>query len=153
MKKKTFIIVITVYAFLGCVALRIKNQGRKEQESPFQLAVEAEELLVSSKKGFHSVEIYEREKQLIINAQSEAAFFDGAQFVVETAGEVKEEDIEIIWTALGGKTKLSDDNSFIYAEIRVYEDNKLIFNEKINFVQKAFDIMQELENEEMRPMQ
>ena len=90
---------------------------------------------------------------IVINAQSEAAFFDGAQFVVETAGEVKEEDIEIIWTALGGKTKVSDDNSFIYAEIRVYEDNKLIFNEKINFVQKAFDIMQELENEEMRPMQ
>ena len=69
------------------------------------------------------------------------------------AFEGVEEDIEIIWTALGGKTKVSDDNSFIYAEIRVYEDNKLIFNEKINFVQKAFDIMQELENEEMRPMQ
>lgn len=150
MKKKKVIFVITTYVFLACVAFRIKNWGRKEQESPFQLAVEAEELLVSSKKGFHSVEIYEQEKQLIINAQSEADFFDGAQFVVETAGEVKQEDIEIIWTALGGKTKVSEDNAFIYAEIRVYEDNKLIFNEKINFVQKAFDIMQELGNEEMR---
>ena len=38
---------------------------------------EPEELFISSEEGYNSIEIYKQENKLVINAQSEAAFFDG----------------------------------------------------------------------------
>ena len=143
MKKKEILIVIMLLVFIGCVVFLSRN-NRDSKEDSNQLPLVSGELLVSSKEGYNSVEIYKQENKLVINAQSDAAFFDGVQYSVETQGEINPEDIEIVWTTLGGGTERIEDNDFIIAEIKITENNDLIYDSKINFAKKAFDAVEDV---------
>ena len=81
---------------------------------------------------------------LVINAQSETAFFDGAQFTVETDGKITPEDIEITWMTIGSNTEQVEDNDRIIAEIKIYDNDELIFDKKINFAKKGFDAIEDV---------
>ena len=81
---------------------------------------------------------------LVINAQSETAFFDGAQFTVETDGKITPEDIEITWMTIGGNTEQAEDNDRIIAEIKIYDNDELICDTKINFAKKAIDAIEDV---------
>lgn len=129
--------------FIGCVVFLSRN-NRDSKEDSNQLPLVSGELLVSSKEGYNSVEIYKQENKLVINAQSDAAFFDGVQYSVETQGEINPEDIEIVWKTLGGGTERTEDNDFIIAEIKITENNDLIYDSKINFAKKAFDAVEDV---------
>ena len=59
-----------------------------EPEELFVVPVTRDELFISSEEGYNSIEIYKQENKLVINALSEAAFFDGVQFTVEIEGEI-----------------------------------------------------------------
>lgn len=139
MKKKGIILIIALLIFVGCVAF-LSRENKERSLLPF----DSGELLVSSKEGYNSVEIYKQENILIINAESEAAFFDATQFSVETQGDISSEDVEIIWTTLGGGTEKTEDNDLIIAEIKIYENGELIFDRKVNFAKKAFEAIEDL---------
>ena len=143
MKKKEILIVIMLLIFIGCVVFLSRN-NRDNKEDSNQLPLVSGELLVSSKEGYNSVEIYKQENKLVINAQSDAAFFDGVKYSVETQGEINPEDIEIVWTTLGGGAERTEDNDFIIAEIKITENNDLIYDSKINFAKKAFDAVEDV---------
>ena len=81
---------------------------------------------------------------MVINALSEAAFFDGVQFTVEIEGEITPEDIEIIWMTIGGNTEYVEGNDRIVAEIKISDNDELIFDTKINFAKKAFDALEDV---------
>lgn len=101
-------------------------------------------MLASSKEGYNSVVVYQLNNALIVSAESEAAFFDGVRYEVETHGNVNSDDIEIVWTTLGGSTEKTEDNDFIIAEIKISEDGELISDNKINFAKKAFDAIEDV---------
>ena len=143
MKKKEIIVIISLLIFWGCVAYLTRDNKKSGEDSVIQPIVGGE-LLVSSKGGYHSVEIYKQENMLVINAESKAAFFDGAQFTVETQGDISPEDVEIIWMTIGGGTEETEHNDFIIAEIKIHENGELIFETRINFAKKAFDAMGEV---------
>lgn len=149
MKKKEILIVIMLLVFIGCVVFLYRNNRDSKKDSN-QLPVVSGELLVSSKEGYNSVEIYKQENKIAINAQSDAAFFDGVQYSVETQGEINPEDIEIVWTTLGGGTERTEDNDFIIAEIKITENDALIYDSKINFAKKAFDAVEDVLQEQMK---
>ena len=142
MNKKEIIIIILLLVFWGCVAYLTRDNQESGEDSVLQSIVGGE-LLVSSQGGYHSVEIYKLENMLVINAESKAAFFDGAQFTVETQGDISPEDVEIIWMTIGGGTEETEDNNFIIAEIKIHENGELIFETRINFAKKAFDAIGE----------
>ena len=79
-----------------------------------------------------------------INAQSEAAFFDGVQFTVEIEGEIAQEDVEIIWMTIGGNTEYVEGNDRIIAEIKISDNDELICDTKINFAKKAIDAIEDV---------
>jgi hypothetical protein len=91
-----------------------------------------------------SIEIYKQENKLVINAQSEAAFFDGVQFTVEIEGEIAQEDVEIIWMTIGGNTEYVEGNDRIIAEIKISDNDELICDTKINFAKKAIDAIEDV---------
>ena len=105
---------------------------------------EPEELFISSEEGYNSIEIYKQENKLVINAQSEAAFFDGVQFTVEIEGEIAQEDVEIIWMTIGGNTEYVEGNDRIIAEIKISDNDELICDTKINFAKKAIDAIEDV---------
>ena len=53
------------------------EKNTDEPEKIFVITVNRDELFISSEEGYNSIEIYKQENKLVINAQSEAAFFDG----------------------------------------------------------------------------
>lgn len=145
MKKKSIIIVVAVIVYLGCVVFFNKNNiNIEEQIEPIQTVINNGELLVSSREGYNCVTIYKKENSLVIYAESDAGFFDGAQFTIETQGEVEMGDIEVIWTTIGGGTERTENNDLIIAEIKISEDDNLIFDTKVNFAKKAFDAIEDV---------
>ncbi|RGF42764.1 MULTISPECIES: hypothetical protein [unclassified Roseburia] len=62
------LVVVVVYLF---------EKNTDEPEKIFVIPVNRDELFISSEEGYNSIEIYKQENKLVINAQSEAAFFDG----------------------------------------------------------------------------
>lgn len=143
MKKKGIILVIVIFVFGGCILLFSKNNREGPDES-IPLPLVSGKLLVSSKEGYNSVEIYQMKKQLVINAESEAVFFDATQLMVETQGEISAENVEIVWTTIGGGTEKKDDNNLIIAEIKISENRYLIFDTKINFAKKGFEAIEDI---------
>lgn len=141
MKRKSIIIGVVAIALLCCAVFLFRN-NTGDSEGIVQVPVNNGELLTSSKEGYNSVEIYRQENQLVVNAESEAAFFDGVQFIVETEGEITPENVEIIWMTIGGNTEQTEDNDRIIAEIKIYDKDELIFDTKINFAKKAFDAVE-----------
>lgn len=143
MKRQKLIIGVVVLILLGCAAFLFRNDT-EESEEIFQIPVNNGELLTSSKEGYNSVKIYKQEKQLVVNAESEAAFFDGVQFTVETTGEITPENVEVIWMTIGGGTERTADNDRIIAEVKISDNGELICDTKINFAKKAFDALEDV---------
>lgn len=143
MKRKNVSILIITLIFLGCVMFLFRNHSEESKEI-LKDPVNNEELLTSSKEGYNFVKIYKQKNQLVVEAESEAAFFEGTRFVVETKGDIKPEDIEIIWMTIGGSTKRLEDNDRIIAEIKISDKNELICDTKINFMKKAFEAVEDV---------
>lgn len=143
MKRKSIIIGVAALTLLCCAMFLFRN-NIGESEGIAQVPVNNGELLIGSKEGYNSVEIYQQENQLLVNAESEAAFFDGVQFIVETEGEITSENVEIIWMTIGGDKEQAEDNDRIIAEIKICDNDELIFDTKINFAKKAFDAVEDV---------
>lgn len=143
MKRKNIIIGVVALVLLCCAVFLFRN-NIGEFEGIVQVPINNGELLTSSKEGYNSVEIYQQENQLVVNAESEAAFFDGVQFIVETEGEITSENVEIIWMTIGGNKEQTEDNDRIIAEIKICDNDELIFDTKINFAKKAFDAVEDV---------
>ena len=143
MNKKVIIITIVVLAILESVIFFYK-QNAENSKRYAQNSMDNEIVLTSSSEGYNSVVVYQLNNALIVSAESEAAFFDGVRYEVETQGNVDSSDIDIVWTTLGGSTEKTEDNDFIIAEIKISEDGELISDNKINFAKKAFDAIEDV---------
>ena len=143
MNKKVIIITIVVLAILESVIFFYK-QNAENSKKYTQNSIESEVVLASSKEGYNSVVVYQLNNALIVSAESEAAFFVVVRYEVETHGNVNSDDIEIVWTTLGGSTEKTEDNDFIIAEIKISEDGELISDNKINLEKKAFDAIEDV---------
>lgn len=126
------------------VASYLSEKNVDEPEELFVVPVTRDELFISSEEGYNSIEIYKQENKLVINAQSEAAFFDGVQFTVEIEREIAQEDVEIIWMTIGGNTEYVEGNDRIIAEIKISDNDELICDTKINFAKKAIDAIEDV---------
>lgn len=143
MNKKVIIITIVVLAILESVIFYIK-QNAENSKRYTQNSMDNEIVLTSSSEGYNSVVVYQLNNALIVSAESEAAFFDGVRYEVETQGNVDSSDIDIVWTNIGGGTEKTEDNDLIIAEIKISEDGELISDNKINFAKKAFDAIEDV---------
>lgn len=144
MKKRVIIsIVMAMIIFCGVIFF-LEHKNTYDTEKDTQNSIESEVVLASSKEGYNSVVVYQLNNALIVSAESEAAFFDGVRYEVETQGNVDSSDIDIVWTNIGGGTEKTEDNDLIIAEIKISENGKLISDTKINFAKKAFDALEDV---------
>ena len=144
MKKLRRVGILVAVVMLVVVVVYLFEKNTDEPEKIFVIPVNSDELFISSEEGYNSIKVYKQTNMLVINAQSETAFFDGAQFTVETDGKITPEDIEITWMTIGGNTEQAEDNDRIIAEIKIYDNDELIFDKKINFAKKGFDAIEDV---------
>lgn len=138
------ILAAAVILMFVLVAAYLSEKNADELDDIFVIPVNSDELFIRSEEGYNSVEIYKQANMLVINAQSEAEFFDGVQFTVEIKGEITPEDIEIVWMTIGGNTEYVEGNDRIIAEIKISNNDELICDTKINFAKKAFDAIEDV---------
>lgn len=143
MRRKIIIIIVVMLIFWGCTMLIVKNNDNEKREM-FSAPVKNNELLVCSEEGFNSIKVYRKENQIVVNAESESAFFEGTQFSVGTSGEITPENVEIIWMTIGGGTEQVEDNDRIIAKIKITDNGELICDTKINFAKKAFEAVEDV---------
>ena len=146
MKKIKLVGILAAAVMLIFVAVTayLHEKNADKSEEIFVIPVNNDELFVSSEEKYNSIKVYKQANVLVINALSEAAFFDGVQFTVEIEGEITPEDIEIIWMTIGGNTEYIEGNDRIVAEIKISDNDELIFDTKINFAKKAFDALEDV---------
>jgi hypothetical protein len=144
MKKLRRVGILVAVVMLVLVVVYLFEKNTDEPEKIFVIPVNNDELFVSSEEKYNSIKVYKQTNMLVINAQSETAFFDGAQFTVETDGKITPEDIEITWMTIGGNTEQAEDNDRIIAEIKIYDNDELICDTKINFAKKAIDAIEDV---------
>lgn len=140
MKRKVIIIIAAVCLALVCGGVLFHNIRKSDS------ALGDDELLLLSRKGYNSVEIYEQKNKLTIIAKSKAEFFDDTQFTLETSGEITPADVEIIWMTIDGRPELEllEDEDLVIAELKIRENGSLICDKKINFVKKATDAIEDV---------
>lgn len=143
--KKGGILLIALVLVIVLLVFALGNHAGGTTEI-FAIPVSADELIAGSSEGYNSVKIYQHENQVIINAKSEAAFFDGAQLTAEASGAVTAEDVEIIWMTVTGGTEKTEDNDRVIAEIKISDNGELIYDTRINFAKKAFDAVEDVLN-------
>lgn len=124
-----------------------KNSETARKEDIFKINVNSNELLYESTVGYNTVEIYQKDKQIIINAISETDFFDGAQFTIKTKGKLSSSDISVTWSTIGGNVENADDNEKVIADIEIRENNIVIYEKKINFISKGIKIFIDVLND------
>ena len=146
MKKIKLVGILAAVVMLIFVAVTayLHEKNADKSEEIFVIPVNNDELFVSSEEKYNSIKVYKQTNMLVINAQSETAFFDGAQFTVETDGKITPEDIEITWMTIGGNTEQAEDNDRIIAEIKIYDNDELICDTKINVANKAIDAIEDV---------
>lgn len=143
MRKKIIIIIVVMLILLGCTMLIVKNNDNEKGEM-LSIPVNNNELLVCSEEGYNSIKVYRQENQIVVNAESESAFFEGTQFSVGISGEITPENVEIIWMTIGGSTEQVEDNDRIIAEVKITDNGELICDTKINFAKKAFEAVEDV---------
>lgn len=141
MKKTSLFLLLIVV--LGCAVFVLGNRADHTQKIS-SIRVSDDELIADSSEGYNSIKIYRHENLLIINAESEAAFFDGAQLVEEVSDTVTSENIEIIWMTITGSTEKTEDNDRMIAEIKISANGELLYDTRINFAKKAFDAVEDV---------
>lgn len=146
MKKIKLVGILAAVVMLIFVAVTayLHEKNADKSEEIFVIPVNNDELFVSSEEKYNSIKVYKQTNMLVINAQSEAAFFDGVQFTVEIEGEIAQEDVEIIWMTIGGNTEYVEGNDRIIAEIKISDNDELICDTKINFAKKAIDAIEDV---------
>lgn len=150
MKKNSIKIIIVVIVLLGIVSIFLKKQDVKDKGVSPSISVNNNDLLMESIEGYNSIQIYQKEKTIVINAKSKAEFFDDTQFTVDIQDKIEPSDIVIQWTTVGGKSEKTESNDRIIAEIIIEENNKVIFDKKINFMKKGIDAIEDMLKEKMR---
>ena len=151
------IIVMCVFVvFLIGILTSLKDTQNLDQNSETYISLDEKNLITTSTVGYNSISVYQIDKEIIINAQSDTAFFDDQQFTVDVNEEITADDIEILWSGIGGKKVKIDENSnalrseLLFGYIIIKEDDKIVFEKTVNFAEKAIDAIEEVYENEMQ---
>lgn len=157
MKKKCIIFVITMLAlFIFAVVLIYSvNSTKKENkiisttnaELIYTETISPNEEYVTSEKDIvnYSVDIYQnKDNDIIVNADSTSAFFEKLQYVLEYDKTISKQNISIEWTTLMGYTEATKDNQLCIAKVSIINNEKILSEKKINFINKGIDIVTDM---------
>ena len=134
---------ICLSSFLLIFFLSACSSEAEQIETPFAIDISKYQVLAQSAEGYNSITVYQLDNSIVVNATSEAVFFDGAQFTAESENTLTAEDVTITWTTLGGGSEKTESNEKIIAEVLVKDHDTVLLDQKINFMEKAFNIIKE----------
>lgn len=152
-KKQTFwclicVMVLFSFTLFGCSTKDAeKDSGLLSTEDAMLLCEET----VSPNKEYvesvddvvnYTVEIYQnKDKVIIVNADSNSALFEKVQYVLKYDKPISEPAITIEWTTLMGNPEGAEDDQLAVAQVSISENDEIISQRKINFANKGIEII------------
>lgn len=91
---------------------------------------------------YYTVEVWQEEEgTIVVRASSNAAFFDDMQYALPYVEQLEEGDVDVLWTTAMGNPNGSEDDQLAIATVSVSHNGTLLSERKINFMNKALDIV------------
>lgn len=95
---------------------------------------------------YNTVCIYQNDKNKItVIATSNSLFFDRLQYEYDCDEKISSSDVEIKWLTLMGSENGSEEDQLIVADITIFVAGEIRSERKINFGEKAMEIIAEIE--------
>ena len=139
-----YIAALLALATAGCAAKDNKATNNSADAEAadllYQATVSPNEQYTESDADvvYYTVEIYQnKENDIVVNADSNSAFFDSMQYVIPCDEKISEADIQVEWTTLMGNPKPAKDDQLAVAQVTISENGEIISQRKINFARKA----------------
>ena len=139
-----YIAALLALATAGCAAKDNKATNNSADAEAadllYQATVSPNEQYAESDADivYYTVEIYQnKENDIVVNADSNSAFFDRMQYVIPCDEKISEADIQVEWTTLMGNPKPVKDDQLAVAQVTISENGEIISQRKINFARKA----------------
>lgn len=138
-------------AFLLCLCMLMLCTGctSKKQpviKDPFPIKLAKDAQIFSETIGYNTITIFQKDDQVVLNASTISAFFDGAQFTFTAAQPLQASDIRIAWYPIFGDKDEKDnkeipDKDKMICEILITQNAEPLFSKKINFMQKGLEAL------------
>lgn len=148
-----YIAALLVLATVGCATKENKETNNSAAAETadllYQATVSPNEQYTESDADvvYYTVEIYQNEENdIVVNADSNSAFFDSMQYVIPCDEKISEADIQVEWTTLMGNPKPAKDDQLAVAQVTISENGEIISQRKINFVRKAIEVIADAGN-------
>jgi hypothetical protein len=141
-------LALLVLFMFGCSTKETNEEGNfvsyedakllfQETVSPNKEYVETDDEIV-----YYTVEIYQNgDNSIVVNADSNAVFFDKMQYVLEFDKTISETDIDVEWTTIMGNPEPTKDDQLAIAQVSISENGEIISQRKINFFKKGIEII------------
>lgn len=115
----------------------------EETISPNKDYVTSDEDLVNYK-----IQIFQsKENDLIINTDSNSAFFKGGQYIIDCDRPILKHGVAIKWTTLVGNPDAAEEDQLAIANVSISSNNQVLIERKINFVKGAIEIVTDTINQ------
>lgn len=140
---------LSLLGFVGCSSITsndpVSTDGmtliHEETISPNKEYVEKEEDVVT-----YTVEIYQNaDGEVLVNSKSNSELFEPLQYEVKCNSSIEKSDVVIEWTTLMGNSKPTEDDQLSIACVSISENQTLLDKRNINFVNRAIDIIVDVE--------
>lgn len=93
-------------------------------------------------KVVFEVNVYQEEDHsVLVTAQANTPFFEDMSYLVKCDTVLSESDVDIQWTTAMGNLNATEEEQLVVATVTLTEDNNVISQRKINFAQKAIEII------------
>ena len=145
-RMKILLLAVLIAALCNCM-LMIGMTKKKENNTILKDASLICEETVSPNKDYitdekdlvnYTVRVYqEKNKDIIVYAESNSPLFDGAQYIVTCDHAITADDVQIKWTTLMGSTEASEDDEIGLAHVSISKDGEVFSEKTISFVAKA----------------
>lgn len=142
-----FIIVVAIG--IGCFHKISKDSSSKYLDNStliYETTVSPNEVYTNIEKDkvFYTVQIYQnKNNSILIKASSNSTFFDDIQYEVKWDKKILESDVKIEWTTLMGNANSSPEDQIGIAVVSISSNNEIFSQRKINFANKAIDIVRD----------
>lgn len=149
-------IMLRRLAFLAMALfpLCVAGCGSKEGEEPVPISVADAVLLYEEEicpnesdaereedKVFCRLEIYQKEDNtVVVNADSNSAFFEGLQYTVEAEEPLTQEGIAVEWLTMAGTAEASKENQKCAAEVTLSANGEVFHERKIYYIGSALEM-------------
>lgn len=139
---------------MALLPLCVVGCGNKEGEEPFPISVADAVLLYEEEicpnesyaereedRVFCRLEIYQKEDNtIVVNADSNSAFFEGLQYTVEAEEPLTQEGIAVEWLTMAGSAEASKENQKCAAAVKLFENGEVFHERTIYYIGSALEM-------------